>query len=193
MIYIFCAFETEARALIDVYKLVKIKTSPYSVYSNEAIELTVFGMGQEKAREACQNFLSQTRPAHDDVFINIGICAAQEGYKIGELVQIKSICDKNKYYELLPRSSAIRQVSCFSASAPLNEPTQTDIAEMESLALFETFKEQFQPENISFLKIVSDNFQPFVPKKKFVIELIQTNIKEIRTHIKHLQGKKHAD
>lgn len=188
MTYIFCAFEAEARALIDSYKLVKQGSQLYPLFSNKEIKLIITGMGQDKAKEAGQAFLSQASIHKDDVLINIGVCAAKEEYKVGELLEIKSIHSEDVSYELQPQSLNIRDVSCFSAKEAQDKTSTTDIAEMEALSLYEVLKDSYLPEKMSFLKIVSDNFQPFVPKKKFIIELIQSNIKEIKAHINKLQG-----
>ena len=189
MIYIFCAFEAEARPLIDSYKLARQEAHPYALFTNKEIQLIVSGMGQDKAKKSAQYLLSKVSTIYkDDIFINIGICAAQEAYKVGELLEIKSIQSEEVSYDLSPRSSNVKQVSCFSAREAQSKISMTDIAEMEALNLYETFKDNFLPEKMSFLKVVSDNFQPFVPKKKFIIGLVQAHIKEIQAHIKNLQG-----
>ena len=188
MIYIFCAFEAEARALIDSYKLAETQTEPFALFANKEIQLIISGMGQDRAKEAGHYLLSICSIEKDDVLLNIGICAAQEEYHVGELLEIKSIQNEEVSYELEPRSSGIKQVSCFSARQVLGKATPTDIAEMEALSLYEILKDSFLSENIGFLKIVSDNFNPFVPKKKFIIALVQAHIKEIKAHIKTLQG-----
>jgi len=188
MTYIVCAFEAEARALIDSYRLIKHETRPFAVFGNDKIHLIISGMGQAKAKEAAQYLLSRQSIQKEDIFINIGICAAQQSYKVGELLIIKSIHNEETSHLLSTPTSPIKEVSCFSAGTAQEHSTQTDIAEMEALGLYETLKENFLPENMSFLKVVSDNFQPFIPKKKFIIDLIQARLKEIKTHIKTLQG-----
>jgi len=188
MTYIFCAFEAEARPIIDAYKLIKQKGEPYTLFSDENLHLIISGMGQEKAKKSAQYLLSKVSVCKDDTFINLGVCAARDSYSIGELLEIKSIHSDEVSYVLKPQSSDIKHVSCFSTREVQNKTSQTDIAEMEALGLYETLKDAFLPEKMGFFKVVSDNFRPFVPKKKFIIELMQAHTVEIQAHIKKLQG-----
>jgi len=188
MIYIFCAFEAEARAVIDAYGLKKKIADPWTIFASKEIELVISGMGQENAKKAAQYLLSTYTIKEKDLLLNIGICAAQDDYTIGELLEIEHLHHGNKAFHLRPQPSTIKKVSCFSVNKAQSRHLATDIAEMEAFGLYETLKDHFQPYKISFLKIVSDNFQPFIPKKSFVIGLIQAHIKEIKKHIEHLQG-----
>ena len=188
MIYIFCAFEAEARALIDSYKLIKKQSVPFVLFSNESIQLILSGMGQQKAKEAAEYLLTLHTIQNTDIFLNIGVCAAKENYKIGELLEVNQIHDETNTYPLQSHSSILKPVTCFSASQAQGKGRDSDIAEMEALGLYLVLKDDFISDRISFLKIVSDNFKPFIPKKSFIIGLIQARVKEIKEHIQNLQG-----
>ncbi len=192
MTYILCAFEAEARTLIDSYRLKKEQTEPYTLFANEGYILIISGMGQENGKESSRYLLSNFPPRKDDIFINLGVCAAKEAYTIGELLQVETLQNERSSYPLDIRDSSIKTVSCFSATIPLDKASSSDIAEMEALSVYEVIQGSFRKEKISFLKIVSDNFRPFIPKKQFIIGLVHKNIKTIQAHIKKLQGEDHV-
>lgn len=188
MLYIICAFEAEARALIDAYKLVKSERTPYALFTNEDVILLISKMGQVNARTAAKFLVSNYKISQDDCFLNLGICAAKDNYTIGKLLQIKYLENENESFTLSTLTSSVQAVSCFSANEPVDKIPKTDIAEMEAISLYKNVKDYFQCEKISFLKIVSDHFQPAVFKKQFIIQLVHKNLKDIRDHIQQLKG-----
>jgi len=187
MTYILCAFEIEARALIDRYKLQKGKSGPYKIFSNEDILVFISGMGQDNAVEAIQNMLLNFPNTHKDIFINLGICAAQSSYEIGEILQIKKLKDEEASHLLKTPDSGIKTVSCFSSKVPLDRPVNEDIAEMEAMSFYTNIREYYEAKNISFLKVVSDHFNPNKPDKQFIISLIQKNISKIDEHLNQMR------
>lgn len=192
MLYIICAFEAEARAIIDHYKLTKKQTQPFALFESSEVLLIICGMGPDNAKVASQYLLATFPPRKEDSFLNIGICAAQDDYKIGELLQAQSLQDQMVSYKLQLLDTAIKPVSCYSSDKVLDAPSNTDIAEMEALSIYENISSYFEPKNISFLKVVSDNFKPFKPNKQFIIDLIRNNIKPIKEHISKLTGVTHV-
>ena len=192
MLYIICAFEAEARALIDAYKLVKKQSAPFVIFESKDIKLLISKMGQENAKEACQHLIQSYNIQKKDTLLNIGICAAQEKYPIGSLLLVKTLSNQDTNHELKFLDSNLNKVSCYSSEKVLDKPSQSDIAEMEALAIYETLSPHLTPENISFLKVVSDNFKPFKPNKQFIIDLIRNNLQDIQDHITQLTGNVHA-
>ncbi len=193
MTYILCAFESEARALIDTYRLHKEQSEPFAVFANSKICLIISGLGQENAKGASRYLLEQFAPSYQDSLINLGICAAQEQFEIGTLLQIKTLRNAQADYSLSCGASHIPCVSCLSTSTVQEKSIQEDIAEMEAFSIFESLQEHFAPENIRFFKVVSDHFKPFIPKKQLVISLIQAHIKTLKSEIELLQGDSHAN
>lgn len=187
MIYIFCAFETEARALIDRYKLTKCKSGKYTLFANEEILIFISAMGQENARNTAQHLLLNFPAKKEDIFINLGVCAAQSSYEIGKILQIEKLVDEDESHRLKTVYSSIQKVSCFSAKTPQGRPVNEDIAEMEAMSIYNNISQYFSAEHISFLKVVSDNFNPVKLEKQFIISLIQKNIPLIDEHIKIMQ------
>lgn len=186
MIYIMSAFESEARSLIDLYNLPKQDASAFKIFCDKEMLVIISGMGQEKASAAIQYLLLNYPNKKDDIFINLGICSGQAHYKVGELLQIKQLKNKYESHILSVVPSSIKEVSCFSATTPLNRPSATDIAEMQAMSIYKIIREYFRPKNISFLKIVSDNFQPVKPTKQFIKDLTHKNMPFIQKHIQDL-------
>jgi len=187
MIYILCAFETEARALIDRYKLQKKHSGPYKYFGDDQRLILISGMGQDNASEAITHLLLNFSHIPDDIFINLGVCAAQSSFDIGELVQIKKLQNEEESHFLSTPNSDLKSVSCFSAKKALDRPVNEDIAEMEAMNIYKTISQYFQADKISFLKVVSDNFNPVKPSKQFIISLMQNRLEAIDNHIQSMQ------
>jgi hypothetical protein len=192
MLYIICAFEAEARAIIDHYKLTKKQIKPFALFQSSEILLIVCGMGPDNAKTASQYLLNTFSLHKEDSCLNLGICAAKDDFSIGELLQVQDLQNQTSSYTLETLDSDIKTVSCYSSDKVLDSPSNTDIAEMEALSIYETVSSYFEQTNISILKIVSDNFRPFKPNKQFVIDLIRNNIKPIKEHINQLTGANHV-
>jgi hypothetical protein len=100
--------------------------------------------------------------------------------------------DKDESHRVKRVASSIPSVSCFSAKKPQGRPVNEDIAEMEAMSIYKNISPYFKTEHISFLKVVSDNFNPVTPDKQFIISLIQKNIPLIEEHIAIMQ-ERHPD
>ena len=183
MTYILCAFETEARAILDNYKLQKRQSHPFKTFYDENIFIIISGMEQNKAKEAVEYLLLNFPHKSNDIFINLGTCAGQKEFPIGSLVQVQQLQDEEESHRLCVQNKAIKAVSCFSSVLPLDRPTSTDIAEMEAIGIYKIISKYFPLKKISFLKIVSDNFNPIKHEKAFIIKLTQDNLVEIKAHI----------
>jgi hypothetical protein len=188
MVYFICAFRAEARALIDHYKLQKDSTQLYPVFFNEKMTILISGMGQSNATKAVDFLLSHYPQSNNTILINLGICAAQEKFPIGSLLQVQSLQNESERFELTTFDSILDKVSCFSSDHAQAQATKTDIAEMEAISLYKAASVSFGSTKISILKIVSDHFKPFKIKKQFIIDLIRPHLQEIDAHIKQIQG-----
>lgn len=188
MIYLLCAFEIEARVLIEHFKLQKQSNTAYKLFKNSEMLLIISGMGQEKAAHAIQYLLLHFPPiSQDNAFLNLGICAAHQEHKIGTLVQIKTLVDTNAAHHLQCLDSDIQRVSCFSSKTPVHTPVSEDIAEMESMAIYLKTQSYFKATKISFLKVVSDHFNPQKLDKAFIRSLFEKHRLQITKHISLLK------
>ena len=183
MIYILCAFEAEARALIDKYKLTKYKSGVYTLFKNKEVVIFICGMGQENAQLAMQDLMLHFPNQDNDILINLGICAAQNSFEVGSLLQVSKLQSQEESHLLTTVNSGIPTASCFSSSKVLDRPVNEDIAEMEALGIYTNIFPHFKPNNISILKVVSDNFKPTKFNKGFIISLINKNLPQITRHI----------
>jgi len=188
MIYFICAFEAEARALIEYCKLQKDPNSPCTLFSNAERIILISGMGQDNAKKAIEYLLLKYPHSDDDVLINLGICAAQDKFPVGSLLHVQSLRSRSESFELKVVDSTLQKVSCFSSEEVLTQVVDTDIAEMEAISIYKAASASFSPSKISILKVVSDHFKPFKIKKQFIIDLIKPHVKEIETHIQQIQG-----
>jgi len=175
MLYIVTALKSEAQAFVEKYGLIKKSSGGYTVFENNDIRVVVSGVGIESAKKATVFLLKNFAVDSDDIFINMGICAADKRYKIGTLLNIDSITYKEENHAL--RKSFLHTITC--SDEELSNSIY-DIADMESFGFYEATKEL---ENRYIFKVVSDNFEPRkVTKdgtKKLIFNAIDTVMKEV--------------
>lgn len=174
MLYIVTALKPEAQAFVDKYKLTKTKCDNFTLFTGGNLRVIVSGIGVESTKIAIKTLIEKFAPAHNDTFINIGICGANKKYKIGELIEIGSIIYKDKKYivdENIPNT-----VTC--QESEVSEDI-CDIADMESFGFYAAAKEI---KNRYIYKVVSDHFEPSVvtkdKTKKLIFNIIDKIIKE---------------
>ena len=175
MLYIVTALKSEAQAFVEKYGLIKKSSGGYTVFENNDIRVVVSGVGIESAKKAAASLLKNFLIDSDDIFINIGICAADKRYKIGTLLNIDSIAYKGEKYTL--KKSFLHTITCSDEEL---FSSLYDIADMESFGFYEATKEL---ENRYIFKVVSDNFEPCkVTKdgtKKLIFDAIDAVMKEV--------------
>lgn len=193
MTYIFCAFEAEARALIDKYKLSKDQSGPFTRFHASHINLFISGMGQEKAT-ICAEFVKEHFPIHPtkDSFINLGICGAHKRFAIGELLEVETLYFDQFTFTLKTSGHTLQAVSCKTVLTPVSTCPDEDIVEMEAGAFIQVLSDAFSPEHFHVLKLVSDHCEPIVMKKQWIISLFQQQLKGISDFIPPTKGQQHA-
>ncbi|EQB39173.1 hypothetical protein M947_08440 [Sulfurimonas hongkongensis] len=153
MIYIICALKCEAQAFVDKYKLDKSK-------KNETVTIVVSGVGKQNMQDVASRVVSEMQ--NDDTILNVGICAGDESFKIGELV------DASKH-----------KLTCLD-----NEISQRGIytlVDMESDGFLQATK---GIKNSYIFKIVSDHFEPQNITKEFAKSLVFNAIDDINRLLK---------
>lgn len=178
MIYILCALQAEAQAFVDKYKLKKESLSNYKLFKNEKFMIIVSGIGVDNARDATQTLINYFDISDDDIYLNIGICAANKSFEIGELIEIDAIEYEGLHYKLAKNTSHMLTCIDKEADTPL-----TDIVDMESFGFYEAVKHSPAIKNFYILKIVSDHFEPKKITKEFAKSLIFNQIDAINTII----------
>ncbi len=161
MTLIHTAFLTEAKPIIDHFKLRFVTKKPLRLYKNDSILLAIGGMGEKSlhVKEITQTFeISKA--------INIGIAGCKDrSIEIGEL-----FCTNKKLNDI-----PFATLSC--SKEPIDSPKkiETTLVDMESSYFLEATKEI---EDRYIFKVVSDYLDINVPKKEFVWEIISKSIKK---------------
>jgi len=172
LVYILVALKPEAQAFVDKYRLKKSKLELYTLFSNENMMLIISGLGVESARNATQTLINHFDITDEDTYINIGICGADESYKLGELIEIGSIVYDSITYTF---DETKAELTC------LDEECSEDlhkIVDMESYGFYDAVTHNPAIKNFSILKVVSDHFQPQTVTKEKTKELIFNAIKD---------------
>lgn len=165
----------EAQPLINLLKLKQDTTTQNlpnncKLYSNEEYIIAISGIGKDNTLETL-NWVFE----HYDISkaINIGIAGCGDSsIKIGTL-----FCT-NRF---LPTIN-------FAPITTVDEPLESDedlhtlLVDMESKYFLEVAKSHIK--NVTVLKVVSDYLETQIPKKSFVIELIQNALPQFKELIK---------
>lgn len=153
MIYVLCALKCEAQAFVDRYKLDKSK-------KNETIAIIVSGVGKQNMQDAASRVVLEMQ--NDDTILNVGICAADESFKIGELVDASE-------HKLTCVDSEVSQNGIYT------------LVDMESDGFLKATKGVI---NSHIFKIVSDHFEPKSITKEFAKSLVFNAIDDINRLLK---------
>ena len=152
MIHIIVALKPEAQAFVDRFKLPKTK-------QNENIAVYVSGIGSKKMFEMAKKIVENMSP--EDKIANVGICGANDDFKIGELI------DGFK-----------QNITCVEEE--ISEKGKYQVVDMESFGFLKATKEV---KNRYMFKVVSDHFKPHTITKEMTKQLIFNKIDEIMDRI----------
>jgi len=178
MLYIVTALKPEAQAFVDHYKLKKSKLNNFTIFTNQNIRLIISGIGIEKARLATQTLIDNFDITDEDIYLNVGICAAAHDYAIGELIE----CGGVIYEELEYIFNADKPIiHCVRAEA------NTEIfplLDMESYGFYDAVVHNPAIEKFYIFKVVSDHFEPQKITKEQTKSLLFNVIDAINETIK---------
>lgn len=154
MLYIITALKSEAQAFIDRYKLKRSRLKGYAFYFNENKRVIVSGRGYFNSMCATQTLIDYYDIYDEDIFLNVGICSADESFEIGELIEIDSIEYRDELYKIYDDSN--KTITC------LDEMTMQScykIADMESYGFYEATRHSKAIKSIRIFKVVSNYFE----------------------------------
>ncbi|OHE15745.1 MAG: hypothetical protein A2525_00905 [Sulfurimonas sp. RIFOXYD12_FULL_36_11] len=171
MLYIVAALKSEAQAFVDKYKLTKTKCGNFTLFIGEDLKLVISGIGSAKAKKATSMLIEKFVPIESDIFINVGICGANQKYKIGKLLEIGSVIYEDKTFVINENLSHV--LTCKESEVYDNF---YEIVDMESFGFYEATKEI---RNRRIYKVVSDHFEPSCVTKEGTKMLISSVINEI--------------
>jgi nucleoside phosphorylase len=169
-VLIHTALQPEAQYLINFYKLKQISSvQNFKLFYNDNIILVVSGMGKKNTIDSLDFVFKNYQISKA---INIGIAGCSDNsIKIGTL-----FCTNR----LLPNIN-------FAAITTVDEPLDSD-EELETL-LVDMESSHFKTaclkhiKDIYIFKVVSDYLDTTIPKKSFVIELIQNSFNDWKKYI----------
>jgi len=179
MIYIITALKPEAQAFVDFYKLKKSKLENYSLFSNANIKLIISGLGVTNARNATQTLINYFDITDEDIYLNVGICAAEQTFEIGELLEIGNIVYQELDYIF---KTDKQELLC------LDTPAKTacaKVVDMESYGFYDAVIHSPAIKNFYIFKVVSDHFEPHLVTKETTKLLLFNAINEINTIIQN--------
>ena len=154
MLYIVAALKPEAQAFVDKYKLKKNKLQNYTLFQNDTITLIISGIGVDNSRLATQALINNFDIHKEDIYLNIGICAAPKKYTLGTVLEIGSITYRGINYVF---DSNKQTLTCKDIEI---DTKQNTIIDMESFGFYDAVIHNPAIKKFHILKIVSDHFEP---------------------------------
>ena len=179
MLYIVTALKPEAQAFVDKYKLKKNKLQNYTLFQNENIRLIISGIGVNNARLATQTLINTYDITDDDIYLNVGICAAPSSYAIGELLLIGSVTYRNTSYTF---DTDKHTLTCKDEEAATEHQTLVD---MESFGFYDAAIHNPAIKKFHIIKVVSDHFKPNTVTKEHTKSLLFNVIDAITSLLLH--------
>ena len=155
MKYIVMALKSEAQALVERYKLHKSKLRDYTLFENEKIRLIISGVGVENAMRATQTLIDFYDISDEDIYINLGICAASKEYEIGALIEVGTILYQEE--EFIVHSYLQSKIHCMDAE---QTDATSELVDMESFGFYDAVRHSSAIKNFHIYKVVSDHFEP---------------------------------
>jgi len=192
MFYILTALSSEARPLIDFYKLKKIEDKPFFIFANEEqnILLIVSGIGEEKALISTTYLLTKYKTDKDSFLLNIGIAGGSQNLEIGDIFLINKLTDLENQKSFFPDMNFkfdLKESSIFSVKTPQigeikNISENNYLVDMESVGVFKASNYFLDTSSLIFIKIISDNLksnQISQINNKKIEELISKHVHKI--------------
>ncbi len=136
--------------------------------------LIISGLGVENSTQATQTLINHYDITDDDIYLNIGICGANEDYEIGELLEIGKIEYDFKTINL--QSQSKKTITCLDKEETRNTKP---IVDMESFGFYDAVIHSPAIKNYHILKVVSDHFEPNKVTKELTKSLVFNVIDDI--------------
>lgn len=159
-IFIYAALPCEAKPLVAHFNLKKdTKVQPFSVYFNNALCLTVTGLGKSAMAAGVAYTQALFAGIEAPVMLNIGI-AGHQYHALGKLFLIDKITDidsQKSHYPPLVFTPPCPTAAIETASRPQLDYDSEALCDMEASAFYETAVRFSSGELVHCLKIISDN------------------------------------
>lgn len=184
MILISTATQTEAKPIIDYFKLKQVCKTPFSIYESEKLFLIITNIGKLACISAISYFFGRVKNEKIIGAINIGI-AGHRSLSIGDIILAHKVLDNDTNKTTYP-SMALKwkgktdELTTFSN--PLLDYSTNTLIDMEGAGFFFACLNFLNIDVVHSLKIISDNQQNPIHNldKNKVIHLIEKNIPTIQ-------------
>ena len=181
MIHFVVATNSEARPLIDIFKLKKIKNSKQTfIYSSQEISLTISGIGKVNAAIGVTETYYYYNQKNDNIWINIGL-AGHKYLKVGDICTINKITDNETKKNIFPfiNKFKVQNQECLSTGIQ-KKSYSSKVYDMESYGFYQSASKYSSKELLQIVKIVSDNqFESIDFKNKEVVYNIIFNHRKL--------------
>jgi len=154
LIYLVVALKAEAQAFVDRFKLKKTKLKEFTLFFDTNMTLIISGMGVINARNATQTLVNQFDITDEDIYLNVGICGADNNYEIGSLLEISSVVYNDISYTFKEDKN---KIVCTDQAISENI---YKIVDMESYGFYDAVIHNPAIKNFYIFKVVSDHFEP---------------------------------
>ncbi len=194
MIHFIIATHSEARPIIDLFRLKKIKNqNKVSIYSNKNMSVTITGIGKVNSAVGVIQTFYEVSQEMNNIWINLGL-AGHKDKKIGEIFSVSKISDyeNNKFFYPFINEFKIEYDECISLGKEKKEYNQS-IFDMESSGFYDAAKKFSTKEFIQIIKVISDNESNSIEfeKKEKIYKLINKHkhkIFELCEYMKKLKN-----
>tara|TARA_B100000989_G_scaffold299018_1_gene292016 strand:+ start:8330 stop:9121 length:792 start_codon:yes stop_codon:yes gene_type:complete len=160
MLHLLIATHTEAKPLIDNFKLKKKKFDEFSIYwnKNKNISLTITGIGKVNSASSVSYTASIFGFEKNNIWLNIGICG-HKNFKIGDIFLVNKTMDRAStkvWFPSINIDTKIKQVGCITLDK-IETKYENMLFDMELSGIQQSALKFSSIEFIHSLKIVSDN------------------------------------
>lgn len=163
----FCtALPSEAKPLIDYYRLKKIESKPFSVFQRDNVWLIVSGIGALSTAMAVSWLSALTKPINmaNMVWLNVG-CAGHAELPLGTIARVSEVRG-----QVREQANGTLYPVMLAAWKHLDAPLQTvsvvaeqypngALVDMEGVTFFQAATKCVQSERVQLIKVVSDNVE----------------------------------
>ena len=181
MIHFVVATNSEARPLIDLFKLKKIKDLKQAfIYANQNISLIISGIGKVNAAIGVTQTYYYYNQKNNNIWINIGL-AGHKYLKVGDICTINKITDNetNKNFFPFVNKFKMQNQECLSVGIQ-KKIYSSKVHDMESIGFYQSACKYSSKELLQIVKIISDNqFESIDFQNKEVVYNIILNHKKL--------------
>ena len=183
MNFIVSALYFEAKNIISSFKLKKIRNfKKYQIFRSDHTVLILSGVGVWNTIFATTYLLSNYNKSKDDRLYNIGSCGS-----VDPAIDLKKIFIPNKiiyngknfYPDILEKHPFEEGVLNTLDLKEKDIYTGVNIVDNEAAGVFFSAEKFLYLNNITFIKIVTDDFFKKLPEKRVILETYEEGVKDV--------------